>query len=63
MVNTGNMDDMRNLFKETIAEFMENSLEAELDDNLGYSEYDYKKKAMATKHCVPVFGMWRCLFP
>lgn len=27
----------RNLFKEIIAEFMENGLEAELDEELGYS--------------------------
>ena len=38
------MDDIQNLFKETIAEFMENGLEAELDDELGYSKYDYKNK-------------------
>ena len=38
------MDDIQNLFKETIAEFMENGLEAELDDELGYSKYDYKSK-------------------
>lgn len=30
------MDDIRNLFKETIAEFIENGLKAELDDELGY---------------------------
>ena len=38
------MDDIQNLFKETIVEFMENGLEAELDDELGYSKYDYKNK-------------------
>ena len=38
------MDDIQDLFKETIAEFMENGLEAELDDELGYSKYDYKNK-------------------
>ena len=38
------MEDIQNLFKETIAEFMENGLEAELDDELGYSKYDYKNK-------------------
>lgn len=38
------MDDIQDLFKETIAEFMENGLEAELDDELGYSRYDYKNK-------------------
>ena len=35
------MEDIQNLFKETIAEFMENGLDAELDDELGYSRYDY----------------------
>ena len=38
------MDDIQSLFKETIAEFMENGLDAELDDELGYSKYDYKNK-------------------
>ena len=40
------MDDIQSLFKETIAEFMENGLDAELDDELGYSRYDYKNKDM-----------------
>ena len=44
MANIGSMDDIQNLFKETIAEFMENGLEAELDDELGYSKYDCKNK-------------------
>lgn len=42
--NVSSMEDIQNLFKETIAEFMENGLEAELDDELGYSKYDYKNK-------------------
>ena len=41
------MEDIQNLFKETIAEFMENGLDAELDDELGYSRYDYKNKNTA----------------
>ena len=44
MSNIGSMEDIQNLFKETIAEFMENGLEAELDEELGYSKYDYKNK-------------------
>ena len=44
LANIGSMDDIQNLFKETIAEFMENGLEAKLDDQLGYSRYDYKNK-------------------
>ena len=30
MSNVGSMEDIQNLFKETIAEFMENGLDAEL---------------------------------
>lgn len=44
MSNITSMDDIQNLFKDTIAEFMENGLNAELDDELGYSKYDYKNK-------------------
>ena len=44
MENIGSMDDIQNLFKATIAEFMENGLKAELDDELEYSKYDYKNK-------------------
>ena len=42
--NISSMEDIQNLFKETIAEFLENGLDAELDDELGYSKYDYKNK-------------------
>ena len=38
------MEDIQSLFKETIAEFMEEGLEAELTEELGYSRYDYKNK-------------------
>ncbi len=44
MSNITSMDDIQNLFKETIAEFMEGGLETELDDELGYSRYDYCNK-------------------
>ena len=42
--NVSNMEDIQNLFKETIAEFMEEGLEAELSQELGYNRYDYKNK-------------------
>ena len=42
--NVTSMADIQNLFKETIAEFMENSLEAELEESLSYGKYDYKSK-------------------
>jgi len=39
------MEDIQNLFKETIAKFIENGLDAELDNEMGYSKYDYRNKA------------------
>ena len=38
--NISSKDDIQDLFKGTIAEFMENGLDAEL----GYSKYDYRNK-------------------
>ena len=38
------IEDIQSLFKETIAEFMEKGLDAELEEKLGYSRYDYKSK-------------------
>ncbi len=44
MGGVNSMSDIQELFKETIAEFMENGLDAELEEKLGYSKYDYKNK-------------------
>lgn len=44
MASIGSTDDIQKLFRETIAEFMEDGLEAELDEELDYSKYDYKNK-------------------
>ena len=50
MANIGGMDDIQSLFKKAIAEFMENGLEAELDDELGYGKYDYKNRDTDNRH-------------
>ena len=42
--NVQSMDDIQKLLKETIGTFMEVSLDAELDEKLGYEPYDYKNK-------------------
>lgn len=42
--NVQSMNDIQELFKETIAEFVEGSLDSELDDELGYEPYDIKNK-------------------
>ena len=38
------LSDIQNPFLETIAEFMEDGLDAELDDELDYSKYGHKNK-------------------
>lgn len=38
------MSDINALFKEFVGDVLENGLEAELDDELGYSKYDYRNK-------------------
>lgn len=71
LANIGSMDDIQNLFKETIAEFMEDGLEAELDEELGYSRYDYKRTktqttaatGTAVSGCAPASERWMCRFP
>lgn len=44
LAGVNGMDDIQQLFRETIAEFMENGLDAELDEHLGYDRYDTKEK-------------------
>ena len=39
------MTDLNSLFKEMVGDLLENGLEAELDEELGYNKYDYKNKA------------------
>ena len=38
------MEEIQQLFRETIAEFMEDGLDAEMDEQLGYDRYDTKEK-------------------
>ena len=46
LAGVNGMDDIQQLFRETIAEFMENGLDAELDEHLGHDRYDTKGKEM-----------------
>ena len=47
--NISSMEDIQDLFKETIAEFMENGLDAELDDELGYRGFTVPLKSVISK--------------
>ena len=60
MANIGSREDIQGRFKETIAEFMENGLDAELDDELGCSKYDWTTAGTGTaaKRCAPASAMW-----
>lgn len=41
LLDVEDYSDLRSVFKEMVGEVLENGLEAELDDKLGYSKYDY----------------------
>ena len=43
-LDINDMSDINALFKEFVGDILENGLEAELDDELGYSKYDYRSK-------------------
>lgn len=39
-----NFDDLKGVFKLMVGEMLENGLDGELDDELGYTKYDYRNK-------------------
>ena len=44
LAGVNGMEDIQQLFRETIAEFIEDGLDAEMDEHLGYDRYDTKEK-------------------
>ena len=44
-LDINDMSDINALFKEFVGDVLENGLEAELDEELGYSRYDYRNKS------------------
>ena len=44
LLDVEDYSDLRSVFKEMVGEVLENGLEAELDDELVYSKYDYRNK-------------------
>ena len=43
-LNVSSVEDVQNLFKELIGNVLEDGLDAEMDEELGYSRYDYHNK-------------------
>ena len=39
-----NFEDLKDVFKLMVGEMLENGLEGELDDELGYTKYNYRNK-------------------
>ncbi len=54
LLDVDDMSDLKSVFKEMVGEVLENGLEAELDDELGYSKYDYRNKDIETAETVIV---------
>ena len=48
VANICSINNIQNLSKKILAEFLENRLDAELDDELGYVKYDHKNKKTDT---------------
>ena len=44
LLEVEDLQDLKTVFKEMVGEVLENGLEAELDDKLGYTKYDYHNK-------------------
>ena len=64
MANIGSLDDIQNLFKETIAEFMENGLEAELDNiswataKIPLQEQGHRQQPQRSQQQNPAHQLW-----
>ena len=50
-LDINDMSEINALFKEFVGDIVENGLEAELDDELGYSKYDYRNKDTDNSRC------------
>ena len=65
--NVTSMEDIQNLFKETIAEFMENGLEAELDGTVNMTTRTRRRTTAvtvtATRISAPALAMLRFQSP
>ena len=60
MANIGSMDDIQSLFKETIAEFMENGLDAELDEQVRLQKQEHRQQPERTQQQDPAHQLRRC---
>ena len=67
-IKSGN--DVNSIMRDMMSVLLEGVLDEELNEELGYSKYDYRNKETdnsrnghSGKQCVPVMGIWTLQYP
>ena len=67
-IKSGN--DVNSIMRDMMSVLLEGVLDEELNEELGYSKYDYRNKEtdnsrmdIPGKQCVPVMGIWTLQYP
>ena len=62
--------DVNSIMRDMMSILLEGVLDEELDEELGYSKYNYRNKdtdnsrnGHSQKPCIPAMGIWRSPFP
>lgn len=68
-ISVKNGTDVNAIMRDMMSVILEGALDEELNEELGYSRYDYRNKIPITvamvilgKPCIPVMGIWKSLF-
>lgn len=67
-IKSGN--DVNSIMRDMMSVLLEGALDEELNEELGYSKYDYRNKETdnsrnghSKKQCAPVMGIWTLQYP
>ena len=62
-ISVKNGTDVNAIMRDMMSVILEGALDEELNEELGYSRYDYRNKdTILGKPCIPVMGIWKSLF-
>ena len=68
-ISVKNGTDVNAIMRDMMSVILEGALDEELNEELGYSRYDYRNKdtnnsrnGHSGKPCIPVMGIWKSLF-
>ena len=58
-------DDVNSIMRDMMSIILEGALDHELDEELGYSKYDYHNKETdnSRKPCIPAMEIWKLMSP